>query len=180
MERVQQPLRLPRDMKERLERAARRKGVSIQTYMQMAIEARLETDEETRRQRQDDRRQQRRDQDAPQGLGLRRLSPQLSTVDSWGDVPAEKPTGPVVVNVGTREGAAEGGLIAGLVDFVTTGPAFSREQRKRTAVDVIRAHGKTSEEREGLARQLDAALADRKPQSGLARLASSAIGEWFR
>ena len=75
---------------------------------------------------------------------------------------------PVVVNVGTSNGSASVGSapdISWLADFVIDGPAYMRDMRMRTAVEMIRARCKTDQERTDAANKLDAELAKREPKT---------------
>lgn len=173
--RHQQPLRLPHKVAEQLRRQAGRDGVSVNAYVLRAVKAQLRADGvDTERERDTPKRD--RDRDAPQGLGLsrtRRPEPELlPTFEEEAPAPA-----PVVVNVGgAATAASEGSLLEGLAAFVMNGPLFSRDQRKRTALDVLKA---TPGERDQLAQQLEALLETKKAQQARPSF-GTAIGSLFR
>ena len=169
-DRHQQPLRLPREVALQAQRQAKRRGISFNAYVLGSLETRLSADKD----RPEERRAPK-EKDAPRGLGLRLLSRPPAAEDL---PPPPEPAAPVVVNVGAAGPSAAGGdVTSALAAFIRSGPAFDRERRRRTALEVLRAHGQTSAERAALTERLDAALAEPAP----ARTSlGTGIGSLFR
>ena len=162
-DRRQQPFRLQAEQQDRLHRAARRRGVSIQSYMHTAVLDRVEQDEAAH-QRWNETRRLRRDEEGgslPRGLGLR-PQPGLEPKPT----PIAAAPAPVVVNIG-HSSEIPAGELARLAIYVVDGPLITRDRRMREVVEMLRPSCTSTREREDLARQLDAAVADRlKQRSG--------------
>jgi predicted DNA-binding protein len=161
LDRHQQPLRLTRDLAERLRKAAEERGETINQYAKSAIEAKIDADE-ARRSLHTSEKQARAAKAAPVlGLGIRKpIVAEAPPPRPFADSPT-----PVVVNVGGAVTPAGSDLIARLAVFVTTGPEYLKDQRLRQAVDMLNPSCQTDAEREDLARRLDAAIAERSGQT---------------
>lgn len=172
LDRHQQPLRLTRDLAERLRKAAEERGETINQYAKSAIEAKIDADE-ARVNLRTSEKQARSPKTAPVlGLGIRKA---MVAAEAPPPRPITDSPAPVVVNVGGAVTPAGTDLIARLAVFVTTGPDYMKDQRLRQVVDVLKPSCQSDAEREDLARCLDAAIAER---SGRARSTDLPMRGW--
>lgn len=159
-------VRFTPDQADRLKRVLAHRNLTAQAFLtQWAMRGIEEAEAEMRTNREDKSRRReakesRRVADEPMGLGLR---PRSEARDIDPLPPAVTP-GQVVVNVAQPAPVAPSApkdLIATLAAFVVTGPEYAREERKRTAVEMLRSAGSTEEERLAMATRLDEAIAAR-------------------
>lgn len=171
LDRHQQPLRLTRDLAERLRKAAEERGETINQYAKSAIEAKIDADE-ARRSLHTSEKQARAAKAAPVlGLGIRKpIVAEAPPPRPFADSPT-----PVVVNVGgavTPSGSDV--TFARLAISINKGTSeYERERRLRQTVDLLRDSCQSEAECEEMARRLDAALAE---LNGKAKAASAARG----
>ena len=157
------PLRLTQEQSTRLERAADGQNLTQQAFMVNAIMRAIE-DQEAKREQSRDRRggnAKNYRQDTPLGLGLFRDKPPSAPA------PEVAPPGQVVVNVGKQDAGSDD-IVSRLVDSVTGGPDFSRDDRMQAALESIRRLARSDAEREEMTQQLkDAVIArsGKKPGS---------------
>lgn len=177
-DRHQQPLRLPRDLAQRLHKIADEKGETINAYAKRAIEEKIDADE-ARRSLRESEKQARSPKTAPVlGLGIRKaLTPEAPPPRPIADSPT-----PVVVNVGSAVAPAGADIITRLAVFVTTGPDYAKDQRLRQAVDMLAPSCGSDAEREEMGRRLDAAIAERSGQQAKSAPVARGwdVGQLFR
>lgn len=156
------PLRLTQEQSTRLERAADGQNLTQQAFMVNAIMRAIE-DQEAKREQSRDRRSgyaKNYRQDSPLGLGLFRDKPPTTPV------PEVAPPGQVVVNVGKQDVGSDD-IVSRLVDSVTSGPEFNRDDRMQAALESLRRLARNESEREEMTQRLkDAVSARSKTRSG--------------
>jgi hypothetical protein len=109
------------------------------------------------------------------GLGIAsRIAPAKEEADQ---TPTTTPSINVTVNNGTN--SADMAQVEKLAGYVVKGPAYMRDSRKRSAVDVLKSMTEDSSEREQLAISLDAAIKklDAKESGGSTSLRTSAMNK---
>lgn len=168
--RQQTSFRMTEAQADRLDKTLRRRGQTMQAFVLSVVMRAIEEDEaedrvaQDGRQRRREARDARRQVEAPSGLGLRPRP--VAAEAPPPPAPATPPPVQVVVHgsgspapAGT--GASGGDIIQRLAAFVTTGPEYTRGERLRQTVEILRVSSGTEEERLALAQQLDAAVAAR-------------------
>jgi uncharacterized protein (DUF1778 family) len=173
-------LRLPPDQMRRLDRAARRRRQSKQSFVQELTMAAVSELEETAFKKQPPISAQENPPTENSGLGIAAaLAKPKEPIEST----AALATAPVVVQVGNAGPitgpTASAGDLDRLANYVVKGDDFMRDMRKRTIVDVLRASAATDEEFNVLVARLEEAVSIKtqtvENNSGVNRLARIAF-----
>jgi len=146
------------DQMKRLDRVARKRGISKQQFIEAAVIKELNEHEESSLRVKAEREEAigRKGDTTPSTLGI---ANRLKQQDQQAAV-SESPTpSPVVVNVGQQTGSGGGDIIEKLATFVLAGSDFERSTRLRTAVDILKDTTSSEEERRVLAARLDEVIA---------------------
>jgi len=142
----------------RLDRAARKRGMSKQQFIEAAVLREVAEHEASTTREKDDRTEttNHKTDNSPGKLGIvdrLKQQEQRPTI-------SESPTpAPVVVNVGSNTASGGADIIERLANFVLAGNDFERSTRLRTAVNILKDTTPTEEERKVLAARLDEAIA---------------------
>ena len=159
------PLRLAPDIARRLDKAARRRGLSKQAFVEAALLRELSDDNERQQiLKQRDAPPPRRERDdelRPSGLGIVEARRQRREES---EPIATQAAAPVVVNVGATSSAPTSDIERLATFVVSGGDDLTRETRLQTAVSILHVSATTDEERKVLAARLDEAVAAKTKQ----------------
>jgi hypothetical protein len=164
VDRLQMPFRLMPDQMKKLERAARRRGVSKQQFVEAAVLRELAEHEDSTTREKAERTQSasRKSDTTPSSMGIAERLKQQPMVPT----PSDSPTpAPVVVNVGSHTASGGADIIERLANYVLAGQDFERSTRLRTAVGILKDTTTTEEERNVLAARLDEVIATKTQSS---------------
>lgn len=163
--RQQHPLRLTEGQADRLESVLKHRGQTKQAFCLTAVMRAVEEAEAEMRVRTEEKIQRRRDVkdkragNEPVGLGLGlKMRPSNDGERAIANANTQSAP-PVIVNVGGTQTQGNRSLIEGLASHIASGPEYSKGERLRAAIDVLRSVSGDQEEREALANQLDVAVA---------------------
>lgn len=163
--RLQRPIRFTRDQRDRLQKAARRRGQTVQTFMAVAVmEAVADAEAEDTSQFEKPRNEPGR---VPQQGGLFTQRPTAA------QSPSPQTAHPFVVQV--TSGAGDIRLAGRLAKKIADAPAHDRDRLKADAVSALRLVAASEAERVALVQDLEAELVRQLPQPGGLQLLRDAV-----
>lgn len=161
----------------RLNRAARRVGMSRQRFVESAVLSEI-ADVEERKAKRDDTRAKAlpKEKVAPAGFGLHDALAKRreEEADASLEVSPERSSAPVVVNVGASQPG--GDAVDRLATWIAKGSDLERMDRRRRALGILEQTAADVEEAKVLVARLDAAIAHHLTSSQSSTVRAARLG----